>query len=184
MNREVMRKIVQEDLRVQPYCLQKRQLLSDAMVEKRLVRAMVLRNWLKSRTQVSIIWMDEKIFAPEAAFNSHNDSIWPRTLQRFQSRTGQPPLWCGRVSLRAGRSPPPHLPPGGGKGEPKGLPQHVGQTSTSLDQGTAMGGLVLLLTRQSTPRPTWPSLFRLGVSAHLTISGQRRCGPLLLQTLT
>ncbi|QQP55122.1 Putative DD37D maT transposase, partial [Caligus rogercresseyi] len=81
VNREVMRKIVREDLGVKPYHLQKRQ-LSDATVDKRLERSKVLRNWLKSRTQISIIWTDEKVFTLEATFNSQNDRILAKDIRQ------------------------------------------------------------------------------------------------------
>ncbi|QQP54502.1 Putative DD37D maT transposase, partial [Caligus rogercresseyi] len=82
VNREVMRKIVREDLGVKPYHLQKRQLLSDATVDKRLERSKVLRNWLKSRTRISIIWTDEKVFTLQAAFNSQNDRILAKDIRQ------------------------------------------------------------------------------------------------------
>ncbi|QQP48832.1 Transposase, partial [Caligus rogercresseyi] len=82
VNREVMRKIVREDLGVKPYHLQKRQLLSDATVDKRLERSRVLRNWLKSRTRISIIWTDEKVFTLQAAFNSQNDRILAKDIRQ------------------------------------------------------------------------------------------------------
>ncbi len=163
VNREVMRKIVREDLRIKPHHLQKWQLLSNATVEKRLARAKVLCNWLKSRTQESIIWTDEKILTVEAAFNSHNDRILAKDIAKvpMKDRTVFRHQKPASIMVRAGVTtcgkktpPPPHLPPGGGKCNPKGLPQHVEQASTSLDQGTAMGWLVLLPTRQSAV-PIW-----------------------------
>ncbi|QQP54243.1 Hypothetical protein FKW44_007019 [Caligus rogercresseyi] len=52
VNREMMRKIVREDLGVKPYHLQKQQLLSDATVDKRLGRSKVVREFaLSGRTK-------------------------------------------------------------------------------------------------------------------------------------
>ncbi|QQP54656.1 Transposase, partial [Caligus rogercresseyi] len=82
VNREVMRKKVREDLGVRPYHLQKQQLLSDATVDKRLERSKVLRNELKSRTRISIIWTDEKVFTLQAAFNGQNDHILAKHIQQ------------------------------------------------------------------------------------------------------
>ncbi|QQP54764.1 Uncharacterized protein FKW44_007703, partial [Caligus rogercresseyi] len=82
VNCEVMRKIVRKDLGVKPYYLQKRQFLSDATVGKRLERTKVLRNWLKIRTRISIIWTDEKVFTLQAAFNCQNDRILAKDIRQ------------------------------------------------------------------------------------------------------
>lgn len=78
IKRESMRKIVREDLKMRPFHLQKRHLLSGATMEKRLARSKLLLKWMNSCTRTSIIWTDEKIFTVEQAFNSHNDRILGR----------------------------------------------------------------------------------------------------------
>ena len=80
---ETMQKIVREDLKMYPYKLQKCQLLSEPVEEKRLKRAKLLLNWMKSGTQASIIWTDEKLFTVQAVHNPHNDRIFGQNLENI-----------------------------------------------------------------------------------------------------
>lgn len=82
VNCKSMRLLVRKDLKLKPYHLQKRQLLSAATKEKRLARSKVLRNWMKSCTETSVIWTDEKIFTIEKAFNSQNDRILSKDIKK------------------------------------------------------------------------------------------------------
>jgi len=62
------------------YYLQKRHLLSKATMEKRLIRVKAIQTWMRGRTDVSIIWTDEKIFTIESVHNHHNDRILARDI--------------------------------------------------------------------------------------------------------
>ncbi|QQP36287.1 Hypothetical protein FKW44_021337, partial [Caligus rogercresseyi] len=41
-----------------------------------------LENWLKSRTRISYIWTDEKVFSLQAAFNSQIDRILSKDIRQ------------------------------------------------------------------------------------------------------
>ncbi len=95
---------------MKPYRLQKRQVLSSAMMEKRLARSKLLLNFMKSGTQPSIIWTDEKIFTVQAI---HNDCVLAKDINSIpvQERTvfwRQKPasvmVWAGVTSC--GRKTP------------------------------------------------------------------------------
>ncbi len=82
VNCESMRKIICEDLKMKPFHLQKRQLLSAATTEKRLIQTKLLLKWVKCHMRTSIIWSDEKIFTVEQAFNNHNDWVLAKNLKQ------------------------------------------------------------------------------------------------------
>ncbi len=86
MNRESMRKIICEDLRMKLFHLQKCQLLSAATTEKRLIRMKLLLKWVKSHTRTLITWSDEKIFSVEQTFNNHNNWVLAKNLKQVPDK--------------------------------------------------------------------------------------------------
>ena len=58
-----MRRVVKNDLKMSPYKLQKRQLLSGHTIEKRVTRNRLLLNRIKEGTLPNIIFSDEKLFS-------------------------------------------------------------------------------------------------------------------------
>ena len=55
-----MRRLLKDDLKVKPYKITKRQLLSDTTKKKRLERAKILLEKLLDDTQPPVLWTDEK----------------------------------------------------------------------------------------------------------------------------
>ena len=68
-----MGRICQDDLKVSPYKLQKRQLISGATIAKRLARSKLLLKQLKNGTLQNPIFTDEKLFTVQQAHNHQND---------------------------------------------------------------------------------------------------------------
>ncbi len=108
-----MWKIIQEDLNMKPYCLQKHQVLSSAMMKKRLTRSKLLLNFMKSGMQPSIIWTDERIFTVQTVHNAHNDCILAKDFNSilvpkrtvFQRQKPAPLMvWAGVTSC-GGKTP-------------------------------------------------------------------------------
>ncbi len=62
-----MRRLVRKDLKMCPYRLKKRQLLSEVTRNKRLIRAKIFLNQLKSGKAPNLIFSDKKIFAVQQA---------------------------------------------------------------------------------------------------------------------
>ncbi len=75
MSAATMRRLVRKDLKMTPYCLKKRQLLSAATRDKRLAQAKVLLREVKSGTAPNIVFSDEKLFTIQQVHNSQNDHI-------------------------------------------------------------------------------------------------------------
>uniref|UniRef100_A0A0L8H621 Transposase Tc1-like domain-containing protein n=1 Tax=Octopus bimaculoides TaxID=37653 RepID=A0A0L8H621_OCTBM len=65
-----MRRICKSDLKLSPYKLQKRQLLSTPTNEKRLSRSRLLLNRIKDGTLRNIIFSDEKLFSSTVSQSS------------------------------------------------------------------------------------------------------------------
>ena len=94
---ESVRTIVEQDLKMSPYKIRTRQLLTDLQKQKRKERAKILLNCLKGGTEKGeIVFSDEKLFSVEAKFNTQNDRILgksPKDLPdhlRFVSRRQKP----------------------------------------------------------------------------------------------
>ncbi len=75
MSAATMRRLVRKDLKMTPYHLKKRQLLSAATRHKRLARAKVLLREVKSGMAPNIVFSDEKLFTIQQVHNSQNDCI-------------------------------------------------------------------------------------------------------------
>ena len=93
ISHESVRTIVEQDLKMSPYKIRTRQLLTDLQKRKRKERAKILLNRLKGGTEKGeIVFSDEKLFSVEAKFNTQNDRILgksPKDLPdhlRFVSR--------------------------------------------------------------------------------------------------
>lgn len=67
-----MQRICRDDLGMSPYNIQKRQLLSSAIIEKRLARSKMLLNCIKDGI-LQNIFTDEKLFMAEQCHNHQND---------------------------------------------------------------------------------------------------------------
>ena len=97
ISHESVRTIVEQDLKMSPYKIRTRQLLTDLQKRKRKERAKILLNRLKGGTEKGeIVFSDEKLFSVEAKFNTQNDRILgksPKDLSdhlRFVSRRQKP----------------------------------------------------------------------------------------------
>ena len=97
ISHESVRTIVEQDLKMSPYKIRTRQLLTDLQKQKRKERAKILLNRLKGGTEKGeIVFSDEKLFSVEAKFNTQNDRILgklPKDLPdhlRFVSRRQKP----------------------------------------------------------------------------------------------
>ena len=76
ISHESVRTIVEQDLKMSPYKIRTRQLLTDLQKRKRKERAKILLNRLKGGTEKGkIVFSDEKLFLVEAKFNTQNDRI-------------------------------------------------------------------------------------------------------------
>ena len=83
----IMRKICYNDLKMSPYKLQKRQLISGATIEKRLARSKPLLKRLKNGTLQNLIFTDEKLFSVQQAHNHQNDRVLAKTLDSIPVNT-------------------------------------------------------------------------------------------------
>jgi len=102
-----MRRVLKDDLKVKPYKITKRQLLSDATKKKRFERAKLLLNKVLDGTQPTVLWTDEKLFTVQAIHNPQNDRIWTENkdsvpVERRTSFRRQKPasvmVWAGVTS--------------------------------------------------------------------------------------
>ena len=73
-----MQRLLKSDLKVKPYKITKRQLLSEATKNKRFERAKMLLTRLSDDTQPTVLWTDEKLFTVQAIHNSQNDRVWTK----------------------------------------------------------------------------------------------------------
>ena len=76
-----MRRLLNDDLKVKPYKITKRQLLSDITKKKRLERAKLLLQKILDGTQPPVLWTDEKLFTVQAIHNTQNDRIWAKNKE-------------------------------------------------------------------------------------------------------
>ena len=102
-----MQRLLKNDLKVRPYKITKRQLLSEATKKKRLERAKMLLKKLLDDTQPTVLWTDEKLFTIQGIHNSQNDRIWTKNkesvpVERRTSFRRQKPasvmVWAGVTS--------------------------------------------------------------------------------------
>ena len=70
-----MRRVVESDLKMSPYELQKRQLLSSLTIEKRVTRTRLLLNRIKEGMLPNIIFSDGKLFSVQLSRNHQNDPV-------------------------------------------------------------------------------------------------------------
>ena len=78
MSPSTMQRLLKSDLKVKPYKITKRQLLSEATKNKRFERANLLLKKLLDDTQPTVLWTDEKLFTVQAIHNSQNDRVWTK----------------------------------------------------------------------------------------------------------
>ena len=102
-----MQQVLRDDLKVKPFKITKRQLLSDATKKKRLKRSKLLLKKILDDTQPTVLWTDEKLFAVQAIHNSQNDRIWTKNKEsvpvelRTSFRRQKPAsvmVWAGIMS--------------------------------------------------------------------------------------
>ena len=102
-----MRRVLRDDLKVKPFKITKRQLLSDATKKKRLERSKLLLKKILDDTQPTVLCTDEKLFTVQTIHNSQNDRIWTKNKESvpFELRTSfrrQKPasvmVWAGIMS--------------------------------------------------------------------------------------
>ena len=82
-----MHRICHDDLKMSPYKLQKRQLISGATIEKRLARSKLLLKQLKNGMLQNLIFTDEKLFTVQQAHSHQNDQVWAKTLDSISANT-------------------------------------------------------------------------------------------------
>ena len=86
MGKTTMLKLVHNDLKMTPFKIQKRQLLSEVTKQKRRERGRVLLKKLTAGMQENletgeVVWTDEKLFTVEPNFNQKNDMVLGHSLQ-------------------------------------------------------------------------------------------------------
>ncbi len=79
VSRVTMQRVVKEDLRMQPYKHQKKQLLSEATRNKKKGQSQELLNWYAEHPEVVVIFSDEKLFETVKKLNRQNDHILARS---------------------------------------------------------------------------------------------------------
>ena len=84
-----MSRICRDDLKMSPYKLQKRQLISEATIEKRLARSKLLLKRFKNGMLQNLVFTDEKLFTVQQAHNHQNDWVLAKTLDSIPANTGQ-----------------------------------------------------------------------------------------------
>lgn len=82
INRECVRKILRDDLKLKAYKEKKIHGLTNATIAKRLNRSKLLLAWHGGD---EIILSDEKLFMLQATYNSQNDRIWAVSLNDVPS---------------------------------------------------------------------------------------------------
>ena len=84
-----MRRICHNDLKMSPYMLQKRQLISAniLVIEKRLAKSKLLLKRLKNGTLQNLSFTDEKLFTVQQAHNHQNDRVLAKTLNSIPANT-------------------------------------------------------------------------------------------------
>ena len=82
-------RICKIDLKMSPYKLQKRQLLSKPTIEKRLTRCKLLLQRIKDGTLPNIIFSDEKLFTVQQSHNHQNDRILSKSIASIPSNAGK-----------------------------------------------------------------------------------------------
>ena len=75
-----MCRICHDDVKMSPYKLQKKQLILEATIEKRLARSKLLLKQLKNGMLQNLIFTDEKLFIVQQAHNHQNDQVLAKTL--------------------------------------------------------------------------------------------------------
>eukprot|EP00095_Tigriopus_kingsejongensis_P001469 maker-scaffold288_size220435-snap-gene-1.21 protein:Tk01469 transcript:maker-scaffold288_size220435-snap-gene-1.21-mRNA-1 annotation:"hypothetical protein Y032_0322g2447" len=96
LSRKTLQRIVKENLGLDPFKIQRRQLLSKAPKEKRLSRSKLLKSWIAQNPAVVIIYSDEKLFDVSRKFNKQNTRVLGKELSevdpshRFALRTQKP----------------------------------------------------------------------------------------------
>ncbi len=119
ISENTMRRIVKDDLKMKPFTLQKRQVLTEATKVKRLTRAKHLLSRIRKGTLKNVVFTDEKIFTVETFQNRHNDKVLARdiskvpTNQKTVFRIQHPAsvmVWAGITA--EGKAPLVFVPPG------------------------------------------------------------------------
>lgn len=80
INRETTRQLLKGELKLKPYKIQKKQLLSKASVFKRLSRVKNLKKRFCKHAN-DILFTDEKIFTVQQSFNKQNSRAWVQNSQ-------------------------------------------------------------------------------------------------------
>ena len=76
-----MTRLVNENLKMSSFTLQKRQALFAVVKQKRFERSKILLKKFRSGTASKIVWSNEKIFTVEMAYNRRNDRIIGRSIK-------------------------------------------------------------------------------------------------------
>ena len=69
-------RILNNDLELQAYKMQKETLLTDEHKEKTMKFANSIRTNFRKENTMNILFSDEKMFDIDGVYNSHNDRIW------------------------------------------------------------------------------------------------------------
>lgn len=96
INRECVRKILRDDLKLKAYKKKKIHGLTNATIAKRLNRSKVLLAWHGGD---EIIFSDEKLFMLQATYNSQNDRIWAVSLNDVPSNKKHVPRFQNASSV-------------------------------------------------------------------------------------
>jgi len=81
MGATTMRKLVRYDLKMRPFTLQKRQVLTENAKAKRLACAKEMLKRLKKGELKDILFTDEKMFTVQRIHNRHNDRILAKDIK-------------------------------------------------------------------------------------------------------
>ena len=114
-----MRRLVSCDLKMRPFTLQKRQVLTENVKAKRLTWPKEMLKRIKSGELKDILFTDEKVFTVQRVHNRHNDRVLAKDIQQVptESKTAfqrQHPasvmVWAGITA--SGKTPLVFVPPG------------------------------------------------------------------------
>ena len=76
ISRNIVRRILNNDLELQAYKMQKEALITDVHKEKRMKFANWMRTNFRKENTMNILFSYKKMFGIDGVYNSHNDRIW------------------------------------------------------------------------------------------------------------
>ena len=109
ISKETSRKILKSELKVKPYKMVHRQLLSNVNKQKRLERCLFFKKRFKLEQNRSILFTDEKLFTVSQVSNRQNTRVWTKDKndsRRLVSHVQKPAsvmVWAG--ICRTGKTP-------------------------------------------------------------------------------